>query len=113
MSTILVVDDCDDIRELITLHLEKRGFTVVSACNGSEGVLAATNAPRALILMDVNMPELDGFEATLQIRKLDLESRIPVIALTAYALTGDEARARAAGCDDFHAKPISFDKLFQ
>ncbi len=113
MPTILVVDDHDDIRDMISLHLEKRGFTVVAARNGIEGVLAAANAAPSLILMDINMPELDGFEATMQIRERDAEKkRIPVIALTAYAMPGDQARAIAAGCDDFHPKPIDFRTLF-
>lgn len=112
MPTILVVDDNDDIREMITLHLQRRGFTVTSAKNGLEAVLVAALTPPALILMDVNMPELDGLEATMQIHQADQENRIPVIALTAYALAGDQQRAKAAGCDAFHPKPIDFDKLF-
>jgi len=112
MPTILIVDDNDDIRELLTLQLEKRGFTVASARNGTEGVLAAANACPSVILMDVNMPELDGFEATTQIRGHVSGGRTPVIALTAYALPGDRARALAAGCDDFHPKPIDFPTLF-
>ncbi|TWU10392.1 Polar-differentiation response regulator DivK [Novipirellula galeiformis] len=112
MPTILVVDDHDDIRELLRLRLEKRGFTVTCARNGLEAVMAAANAPPSLILMDVNMPELDGLEATMQIHQADEGHRIPVIALTAYAASGDEAGAIAAGCDAFHTKPIDFEKLF-
>lgn len=113
MATILVVDDNDDIRELVTHQLQKNGFAVASARNGLEAVLAAANSLPALILMDVNMPELDGFEATTQIRQNASQDRIPVIALTAYALPGDQARSIAAGCDAFHAKPIDFPKLFR
>jgi len=112
MTTILLVDDNDDIREMITRHLERHGYAVVSASNGSEAVLAVAQSAPSLILMDVNMPELDGLEATMQIRAADTDNRIPVIALTAYSLPGDEARAAAAGCDAFHAKPVDFELLF-
>ncbi|MCM2369683.1 response regulator [Aporhodopirellula aestuarii] len=113
MPTLLVVDDHDDIREMMTLQLQRRGFAVVPARNGMEAVLAAANIVPALILMDVNMPELDGLEATMQIHQANQENRIPIIALTAYALPGDKARALAAGCDAFHPKPIDFEKLIE
>ncbi len=112
MPTILLVDDHDDIRDMMKRQLESRGFSVVTATNGLEAVLACAQAAPAWILMDINMPELDGIEATMQIRAANTSARIPVIALTAYALAGDEARARNAGCDDFHPKPVDFDKLF-
>jgi CheY-like chemotaxis protein len=113
MTTILLVDDHDDICDMMTRQLQKRGFAVVTASNGLEAVLACAHATPALILMDINMPKLDGIEATMQIRAADPGKRIPVIALTAYALPGDEARAKVAGCDAFHAKPVDFDRLFQ
>ncbi|NND99584.1 MAG: response regulator [Pirellulaceae bacterium] len=113
MPTILLVDDHDDIRDMMTRHLQRHGYNVVTASNGLEAVLAVANAAPGLILMDINMPELDGIEATMQIRAANPGNRIPVIALTAYAMPGDEARAIAAGCDAFHAKPIDFDHLFQ
>lgn len=112
MPTILLVDDHDDIREMMTLQLQKQGYSVAAASNGLEAVLAAAQSAPALILMDINMPELDGLEATMQIRAADPDKRIPVIALTAYALPGDEERSIAAGCDAFHAKPVDFEKLF-
>ncbi|MGB7347219.1 MAG: response regulator [Pirellulaceae bacterium] len=111
MTTILVVDDHNDIREMMTLKLQKYGFAIVTAANGLEAVLATAQTAPALILMDINMPELDGLEATIQIRAADADKRIPVIALTAYALPDDESRAIAAGCDAFHAKPVDFEKL--
>ncbi|MFG0286711.1 MAG: response regulator [Rhodopirellula sp. JB044] len=113
MPTLLVVDDHDDIREMLTLQLQRNGFSVVSARNGAEAVLTAANVAPALILMDVNMPELDGLEATMQIHQANSEHRIPVIALTAYALADDQKRAEASGCDAFHPKPVDFDKLLQ
>ncbi len=112
MTTILLVDDHDDIRDMMTKHLQKRGYAVVTAKNGIEAVLVTAQAAPSLILMDVNMPELDGLEATMQIRAADVENRIPVIALTAHALPDDESRAIAAGCDAFHPKPIDFEVLF-
>jgi len=112
MTTILLVEDYDDIREMMTIQLQKRGFAVVFAKNGLEAVLQAAESSPSLILMDINMPELDGIEATVKIRAASADHQIPVIALTAYALPGDEARALAAGCDDFHPKPVEFDRLF-
>lgn len=112
MSTILVVDDNEDIRNLLINQMKVHGFTVATAGNGVEAVEIAASIKPALILMDINLPELDGLEATMRIREADADSRIPVIALTAYALPDDEARARAAGCDAFHAKPVDFKKLF-
>jgi two-component system cell cycle response regulator DivK len=113
MTTILLVDDHDDIRDMMTRHLQMRGYAVVTAKNGLEAVIVAAQSLPSLILMDVNMPELDGFEATMRIHTAAPENRIPVIALTAYALPGDQARAIAAGCHGFHAKPVDLDKLFR
>ena len=113
MATILLVDDHADLRDMMTRQLQNHGYAVTTACNGNEAVSLASQSAPSLILMDVNMPELDGFEATLQIRASEGATRIPVIALTAYALPGDEARAIAAGCDAFHAKPVDFDKLIR
>ncbi len=111
MSTILVVDDNDDIRELITRKMKSHGYTVVTARNGVEAVETAASSDLTLILMDINLPELDGLEATTQIRAADRDKHTPVIALTAYALPDDQSRAKAAGCDAFHAKPIDFEQL--
>ncbi|TWT91505.1 response regulator [Stieleria varia] len=110
-TTILVVDDHDDIRDLITQKLQRNGFTVVTAKNGLEAVLVTAQAAPALILMDINMPELDGLAATAQIRTENPAKRTPVIALTAYAMDDDETRSLAAGCDAFHRKPVDFDLL--
>ncbi|WDQ19058.1 response regulator [Rhodopirellula sp. P2] len=112
MTTILLVEDNNDIRDLVSRKLRGQGFAVATANNGLEAVLACAQTAPALILMDINMPELDGIEATIQIRAADPDQRIPVIALTAYALPDDEERAKAAGCDAFHPKPVDFNKLF-
>lgn len=113
MAMILLVDDHPDLRDMMTRQLQNHGYAVTTACNGREAVALAAETTPALILMDVNMPEMDGFEATMQIRAAEGAMRTPVIALTAYALPGDEARALAAGCDAFHAKPVDFAKLIQ
>lgn len=113
MPTLLLVDDHDDIREVLSHRLQERGFVVMTATNGLQAVQACARAAPQLILMDINMPEMDGIEATRQIRDNHPDKAIPVIALTAYALTDDEARAKAAGCNAFHPKPIQFAKLFE
>lgn len=113
MATILIVDDNEDIRGMIAIALKKRGYSVITADNGVEAVLLAAKSLPELILMDINMPELDGLEATSQIRSAPAEKRIPVIALTAHALPDDSTRALAAGCDAFHPKPVDFELLFE
>ncbi len=111
MATILVADDNADLRELVKLHLQKNGFACVEACSGAE-VLDALAAERIdLVLMDLNMPVLDGWEATVAIRSSQEFASTPVVALTAYSLAGDRARAKAAGFSCFHVKPIQFDEL--
>ncbi len=112
MATILLVDDDHDILDLMTRKLQNHGFTVVTASNGAEAVTAVAESAPSLILMDINMPELDGIEATRQIRAAEPEKQIPVIAITAYSLPGDQDRAFAAGCNAFHSKPVDFDELF-
>lgn len=113
MTTLLVVDDDEDIREMLAKLLHQHGYAVITASDGLEAVHAAANSHPALILMDLNMPELDGFEATMEIRQTLNEVRIPIIALTGHGLAGDEARAMVVGCDAFHAKPMDFEKLLK
>lgn len=113
MPTILLADDHPDIRQALTIRLERSGFTVVPASNGLEVIEAATAATPALILMDLNMPDLDGIETTLRLRQQEKLTHVPIIALTAYALPGDQHRALTAGCDDFHAKPFDFERLLE
>ena len=103
---ILVVEDHEDSRDLLTQTLED-DYELASAANGREALAQAREVRPDLILMDLTLPVLDGWEATRQL-KADEELRvIPVIALTAHAMSGDEGRARAAGCDDYVSKPIS------
>jgi two-component system cell cycle response regulator DivK len=111
MAKILYVEDNDDNVYMLTARLRRRGFEVIVASDGEQGVaLACAEAP-ALILMDLGLPILDGWEATRRL-KAALETRgIPIIALSAHAMASDRERAIAAGCDDFDSKPIEFGRL--
>ena len=111
MPKILIVEDNEDNRDSLSRRLERRGFEVVIAVDGVKGVEAAKGERPDLILMDMNMPELDGWEATGQIKAVPELAGIPVIALTAHAMSGDRERALAAGCSDYHTKPVEFPKL--
>lgn len=104
---ILVVEDNPDNRRILIYRLRRIGdFEIVEASNGAEAVsLAAAQRPD-LVFMDLKMPVMDGWEATRLIRALEGEQRIPIIALTAQAMAGDEQKALAAGCDDYVAKPV-------
>jgi two-component system cell cycle response regulator DivK len=106
-AVILVVEDQMDNRAILRDLLGSAGFTVIEALNGEEGVrLAGLHRPD-LILMDIQLPVLDGYESTRRIKADASLARIPVIAVTSYALSGDEAKARAAGCDGYVTKPFS------
>ncbi|MFO0751571.1 MAG: response regulator [Myxococcota bacterium] len=111
MPRILVVEDNGDNRDALSRRLRRRGFEVAIAIDGKAGVSMAADEPPDLILMDMNMPELDGWEATRQIKAQPSGAAIPVIALTAHAMSGDRERALAAGCCDYHTKPVDFAKL--
>jgi CheY-like chemotaxis protein len=109
MPRILIVDDNEDNRDVLARRLARNGFDVVTAIGGRQGVESAISERPDLILMDMNMPELDGWEATRVLRKQHV--MVPVIALTAHAMTGDRERAMEAGCTDYHTKPVEMDKL--
>jgi CheY-like chemotaxis protein len=111
MPRILVVEDNEENRDSLTRRLERRGFEVLAATDGKAGVEKARAEKPDLILMDMNMPEMDGWEATRQIKAEPALADVKVIALTAYAMGGDRERALEAGCTDYHAKPIEFPKL--
>ena len=111
MPRILVIEDNVENRESLSRRLERRGFEVLVAVDGKAGVEMAKAEKPDLILMDMNMPELDGWEATRQIKAQPESSHVPVIALTAHAMAGDRARALEAGCAEYHTKPIEFPKL--
>jgi len=104
---ILVVEDNEDTREILLYRLKSMGnCEVLLASNGKEALEIATKSKPDLIIMDLKMPVMDGWEATRAIRKTDWGKKLPVIALTAQAMEGDEGRALDAGCDDYIAKPI-------
>jgi two-component system cell cycle response regulator DivK len=107
----LLVEDNQDRREGLTRRLERRGYKVIPAGDGRQGVELARSAAPDLILMDINLPVLDGWEATRQIRGADETRGIPIIALTAHALTSDRQKTLDAGCDDYHTKPVEFPRL--
>jgi len=111
MPRILVVEDNAENRDVLSRRLQRRGFEVLIAVDGNAGVAATRAEKPDLVLMDMNMPELDGWEATRQIKADPDMQATPVIALTAHAMAGDRERAIAAGCTDYHTKPIEFPKL--
>jgi CheY-like chemotaxis protein len=111
MPKILIVEDNPENRDALSRRLERRGFEVILAVDGKVGVAMARTEKPDLILMDMNMPELDGWEATRQIKAAEESHAIPVIALTAHAMSGDRERALEAGCADYHTKPVELPKL--
>jgi len=111
MAKILLVEDSEMSRDMLARRLARRGYEVVIAVDGAQGVtLAQTEAPD-LILMDMNLPVLDGSEATRQLRAAPATRSIPIIALTAHAMSGDRENALEAGCDDYDTKPIELERL--
>ena len=107
MKRILVIEDQEDNRAILRDLLSSAGFELIEANNGAEGVAKAEADVPDLILMDIQMPVMDGYEATRRIKSIAACAKIPVIAVTSYALSGDEAKTRAAGCDGYVAKPYS------
>ena len=108
---ILYVEDNDDNIYMLEKRLKRGGFTVMIARDGAQGVAMASAEQPDLILMDLGLPVLDGWEATRQIKAAPKTKHIPVIALTANAMAGDREKAMAAGCDDFDTKPVEFARL--
>jgi CheY-like chemotaxis protein len=111
MPKILLVEDNEMNRDMLSRRLVKRGYEVVVAVDGQEGVVKARSEGPALVLMDMSLPVLDGWEATQALRADPATRSIPVIALTAHAMAGDREKALAAGCDDFDTKPIELERL--
>jgi two-component system cell cycle response regulator DivK len=107
MARILLVEDTADNRQIIRDLLTASGFTVLEAGTGPEGLAMALSAHPDLILMDLQLPGMDGYEVTRRIKANPRLAPIPVIAVTSYALSGDEAKSRSAGCDAYIAKPFS------
>ena len=111
MPKILLVEDNEMNRDMLSRRLQRRGYEVVIAVDGQDGVTKAQAEAPALILMDMSLPVLDGWEASRQLKAAPATGRIPIIALTAHAMSGDREKALAVGCDDFDTKPIELDRL--
>lgn len=111
MITILIVEDNAINQELLARRLRWEGFEVLTANDGRQGVDTAQAAMPDLILMDMSLPKLDGWQATRLIKAADLTQAIPIIALTAHAMAEDQQKCLAAGCDDYETKPIDFVRL--
>ncbi len=111
MAKILIVEDNDMDRDMLSRRLERKGYVVAVAMDGKAALeLAASEAPD-IILMDMNLPEIDGWEATRRLKADEATRDIPVIALTAHAMSGDRNKAMAAGADDYDTKPVEFPRL--
>ena len=111
MAVILVAEDDPLNREMIRRYLQLAGYQVITATDGEQAVAMAEAELPALILMDLGLPVLSGWDATRQLRMAPETRAIPIIALTAYALVGDREKALAAGCNDYETKPINFSRL--
>ena len=111
MSKILLVEDNEMNRDMLTRRLERKGFEVVIAVDGQAGVDMASSSNPDIILMDLSLPVMDGWEATRQIKADSATQSIPIIALTAHAMAGDEQKALEAGCDDYDTKPVDISRL--
>ena len=113
MTKILLVEDNEMNRDMLSRRLERKGYAIVMALDGQQAVdMAASEAP-ALILMDMSLPIIDGWEATRRIKANAVTNGIPIIALTAHAMQGDELKAKEAGCDDFDTKPVELPRLLE
>jgi len=113
MTTILLVEDNELNRDMLSRRLARQGYQVVTAVDGGEALARARDSAPDLILMDLSLPVIDGWEATRRLKADDATRRIPVIALTAHAMSGDREQAMAAGCDDFDTKPVELPRLLQ
>lgn len=111
MPKVLLVEDNEENRDALSRHLRRKGYEVLIAVDGREGVNVARAEAPELILMDMSLPILDGWQASRQLKAAAETRDIPIIALTAHAMAGDRERALEAGCDDYDTKPIEFSRL--
>ena len=111
MIKILLVEDNEMNMDMLSRRLDRKGYEVVHAVNGREAINLAKSETPDLILMDLSLPEIDGFEATMSLKQDGRTSKIPIIILTAHALKSDRERAYSIGCDDYDVKPINFPRL--
>ncbi len=111
MAKILLVEDNEMNRDMLSRRLQRKGFTVEMAVDGKQGVDMALAGNYDLILMDMSLPEIDGWEATRRLREAEQTRTVPIIALTAHAMSGDREKAMAAGCNDYDTKPVELERL--
>jgi CheY-like chemotaxis protein len=111
MPKILLVEDNEMNRDMLSRRLIRSGYEIILAVDGAQGVAMAASAAPDLVLMDMSLPVVDGWEATRRLKGDPATRGVPVIALTAHAMAGDEAKAREAGCDDFDTKPVEYPRL--
>ena len=111
MPTILIVEDNEMNRDMLARRLQRRGYEILIAIDGAEGLATARERNPDLVLMDMSLPVIDGWEATRQLKSAQATRKMPIIALTAHAMSGDRQKAVDAGCDDFDTKPIELDRL--
>ena len=111
MPRILLVEDNEMNSDMLSRRLQRKGYTVLLAVDGQQGINMARSESPDLILMDMSLPVIDGWEATRRLKADSETRRIPVIALTAHAMSGDKEKALAAGCDDYDIKPVEFQRL--
>ena len=113
VAKILIVEDNEMNRDMLSRRLARRGYEIVLAVDGGEGIAAATTESPDLILMDMSLPVIDGWEAARRLKAEPLTRAIPVIGLTAHAMAGDRDKVLEAGCDDYDTKPVELPRLLQ
>jgi two-component system cell cycle response regulator DivK len=111
MAKIVLVEDNEDNRDMLSRRLTRKGYEVLIAVNGEEAVTVVDKEQPAIVLMDISLPIMDGFEATRKLKSMDTTKAIPIIALTAHAMSGDREKAIEAGCDDYDVKPVELTRL--
>ena len=113
MAKILIVEDNEMNRDMLSRRLIRRGYQIAMAIDGAQGIAAATTESPDLILMDMSLPIVDGWEATRRLKAEPLTRAIPIIGLTAHAMAGDREKVIEAGCDDYDTKPVELPRLLQ
>ena len=111
MTKVLLVEDNEMNRDMLSRRLNRRGYDVVFAVDGQQGLDVARSEKPDIIIMDLSLPVMDGWEATRRVKSDDALRNVPVIALTAHTMSGDRERALEAGCDDYDTKPVELDRL--
>ncbi|HEX8311983.1 MAG TPA: response regulator [Chthoniobacteraceae bacterium] len=111
MKKVLIVEDNEMNRDMLSRRLARRGFEVLIAVDGEQGIAEAVRHQPHLIIMDMSLPVIDGWESTRRLKDQDSTRAIPVLALTAHAMAGERDRALAAGCNDYDTKPVDFTRL--